>query len=108
MLAQIVREPTAMHAMRAYIALLACTMKALKSSDNLDLEKGGEPDQSKSSDVSDELSTPWDRLPGSICWDYATGSIGNTVNRDLVNQLGSRTLAFLRSCSAELPRARIN
>ena len=92
--------------MRAYIALLACTMKALHELDgNPDHELLGSGLQTESPEESTELpSSIWSKLPGSAGWDFATGSIGNTVSKTLINQLGSRTFASLRQSGAELSK----
>lgn len=91
--------------MRAYIALLACTMKVLNAvNENPDHDTERGLHKGRTGKVLDEPSLPWDRLPGAASWDFATGSIGNIVNKDLINQLGSRTFACLRNSGAELSR----
>ena len=91
--------------MRAYIALLACSMKVLNAAEaNLDHELFGASDTSTTRSAAEQLSLPWDKLPGAVSWDFATGSVGNTVNKALINQLGSRTLAILQESGAELSK----
>lgn len=106
---QIIREPSSTSEMRAYVALLACSMKALKAVEhNLDREQSDSDSAGKdgaggSDEDSDDLATSsWQKLPGAVQWDFATGSVGNTVNQDLINQLGSRTLAALQQSGAPI------
>jgi hypothetical protein len=101
-----VREPKSVEEMRAYIALLACTMKVLKS---VELNLDRDMDESSGDDRfeegrQEEDSAPWGKLPGSVSWDFATGGEGNTVNRDLINQLGARTLLRLKKLGADIVR----
>lgn len=108
---QVVREPESVEEMRAYIALLACTMKVLKSADlNLDRDWDLPVSDSSGEDRSEEgreeeNTAPWSLLPGAVSWDYATGGEGNTINRDLINQLGARTLLKLKQLGASINRS---
>ena len=101
------REPLRISEMRAYIALLACTMKVLNELDgNPDHEILGSSFQSESEQGPALSSAIWSKLPGSASWDFATGSIGNTVSKTLINQLGSRTFEALRHSGAELSKTK--
>jgi len=95
--------------MRSYIALLACTMKVLKSVEqNPDRDVGMTlGDENFEEGRQEEGSGPWGKLPGSTSWDFATGSEGNTVNRDLINQLGARTLLRLKNLGANVVRTAV-
>ena len=89
--------------MRAYLALLAITMKVLKAVEqNPDLDLEEQLGDNYSSKGRQRASAVWDKLPGSISWDFATGSEGNIINRDLINLLGARTLARLRSMGSKV------
>lgn len=105
---QVVREPLSILQMRAYIALLACTMKVLNELDgNPDHDPISSSLKSDSVEGANEFSSViWSKLPGSASWDFATGSIGNTISKTLINQLGSRTFASLRQSGAELSKAK--
>jgi hypothetical protein len=103
---QVVREPKCISEMRAYIALLACTMKVLKSVEqNPDRDVGGPlGDEKFEEGRQEEGSGPWGKLPGSASWDFATGSEGNTVNKNLIHHLGARTLLRLKELGAIIVR----
>ena len=104
---QVVREPLRISEMRAYIALLACTMKVLNElDDNPDHEVLSSSLQPESEEGPDFPSAIWSKLPGSASWDFATGSIGNMVSKTLINQLGSRTFESLRRSGAELSKTK--
>ena len=98
-----IQEPSTTREMRAYIALLACTMKALKA-----LEAAMDRDWSDEEPGDEEPNnfSSWHKLPGAVEWDFATGSVGNTVSQDLIDQLGSRTLAALKRCGAPMIKPR--
>lgn len=82
-------------------------MKVLNAvEDDPNHETEGGPYNVNPEGVGDDPSLPWDKLPGAASWDFATGSIGNIVSKNLVNQLGSRTFACLRNSGAELSRSR--
>ena len=97
---QVIREPRTTEEMRAYVALLACTMQALKAAESERDADWPEEAEGNSAEGDGESSTTWRKLPGTQQWDFATGSIGNTVNHDLINILGSRTLTALRASGA--------
>lgn len=82
-------------------------MKVLNELDgNLDhevMDSGLQPEPEQGMEFSSAI---WSKLPGTASWDFATGSIGNTVSKTLINQLGSRTYESLRRSGAELSKAR--
>ena len=79
-------------------------MKALKAVDqNPDRDSTDSNSDQDVEGLDDSSGLPyatWHKLPGTVQWDNATGSIGNTVNFDLIDQLGSRTLAVLQKMGA--------
>lgn len=102
---QVVREPKSVEEMRAYIALLACTMKVLKSAEQNPDRDSSDSGEERFEDGRQEGSAPWSLLPGAISWDYATGGEGNIVNRDLIHHLGARTLSRLKELGANIVRS---